>query len=119
MAAQEVLSLLLELEMQNHPIHRHCFIGREVENRRWSSMLPNCYFSISPASLRHPETVCAIKAFDNRKRLLLETDSPYLADKPWNVNEVAEGAAQILDITKTVLVGACNKNVARLYNLPW
>ena len=118
-AAQEVLSLLLELEMQNHPIHRHCFIGREVEYRRWSSMLPNCYFSISPASLKHPETVSAIKAFDNLKRLLLETDSPYLADKPWNVNEVAEGAAQILDITKTVLVGACNKNVARLYNLPW
>ena len=68
--------------------------------------------------LKHPETVSAIKAFDNRTRLLLETDSPYLADKPWNVNEVAEGAAQILDITKTVLVGACNKNVARLYNLP-
>ena len=90
-----------------------------MEYRRWSSMLPNCYFSISPASLKHLETISAIKSFDNRKRLLLETDSPYLTGKPWNVNEVADGAAQSLDITKTVLVGACNKNVARLYNLPW
>ena len=82
-------------------------------------MIPNCYFSISPASLKHPETVSAIKSFDNRRRLLLETDSPYLAGKPWDVNEVADGAAQILDIAKLVLVEACNKNVARLYNLPW
>ena len=85
--------------MQNHPIYRHCFIGREVEYRRWSSMLPNCYFSTLPASFKHPETVSAIKSLDNCRRLLLETDSPYLAGKPWDVNEVADGAAQILDIT--------------------
>ena len=68
--------------------------------------------------MKHPETVSAIMSFDNSRPPLLETDSPYLAGKPWNVNAVADGAAQILDITKIVLVGACNTNVARLYYLP-
>ena len=61
----------------------------------------------------------ALSSLDNRKRLLLETDSSYLAAYPWDVCEVAEEAARSLDMTLTELVGVCNRNAARLYNLPW
>lgn len=120
-AAREVLTLLLELGMFDHPIHRHCFIGGEEEYRQWTSSLPNCYFSISPATVKDPKTMHALSLLDNRHRLVLETDSPYMADfrYPWDVYKVAKGAAQSLDMTLTELVGVCNKNVARLYNLPW
>lgn len=118
-AALEVLALLQELDMTDHPIHRHCFVGGEEEYRQWCSSLPNCYFSISPQTIKNAKTVSALRAMDNRKRLILETDSPYLAFYPWCVNAVAEGAARHLEMTKAELVGVCNRNAARLYSLPW
>ena len=118
-AAAEVFELLRSMDMLNHPIHRHCFVGGEVEYRQWRTSLPNCYFSISPVTVKDPRTMYALSSLDNRKRLLLETDSSYLADYPWDVCEVAEEAARSLDMTLTELVGMCNRNAARLYNLPW
>lgn len=57
----------------------------------------------------------ALSSLDGRKRLLLETDSSYLADYPWDVIKVAEEVAWSLDMTLTELVGVCNKNAAWLY----
>lgn len=119
MAASEVFELLQEMDMLEHPIHRHCFVGGEEEYRQWSTSLPNCYFSISPVTVKDPRTMYALSSLDNRKRLLLETDSSYLAAYPWSVEKVAEEAARSLDMTMTELVGTCNKNAARLYSLPW
>ena len=118
-AASDVLKLIKELGMKNHPIHRHCFVGGEKEYKHWSTDLPNCYFSISPVTVDSPSTMQALSTLGNRKRLLLETDSDYLADFPWSVCKVAEQTSQSLDMTMTELVGVCNKNAARLYNLPW
>ena len=61
----------------------------------------------------------ALSSLDNRKQLLLETYSAYLADDPWCVNEVAGEAAQSLNMTVSEFVGVCSKNAARLYSLPW
>ena len=118
-AAVEVFELLRSMDMLNHPIHCHCFVGGEVEYRQWSTSLPNCYFNISSVTVKDPRTMYVLSSLDNRKRLLLETDSSYLADYPWDVCEVAEEAARSLDMTLTELVGVCNRNAARLYNLPW
>ena len=118
-AAFDVLELIKELKMTDHPIHRHCFIGGEKEHEDWTTALPNCYFSISPVTVDSPQTMNALSTLDNRKRLLLETDSDYLADFPWSVSKVAEDASRSLGMTMTELVGVCNKNATRLYNLPW
>ena len=61
----------------------------------------------------------ALSSLDNRKRLLLETDSAYLANNPWCIIEVAEEAAWSLNMTVSEFAGICNKNAARLYSLPW
>ena len=37
MAASEVFELLREIDMLEHPIHCHCFVGGEEEYRQWSS----------------------------------------------------------------------------------
>ena len=118
-AALDVLNLIKELKMEDHPIHRHCFVGGEQEYKDWSSDLPNCYFSISPVTVLSSDTMNALRTLGNRKRLLLETDADYLAEFPWSVCKVAEDASRSLGMTMTELVGVCNKNAARLYNLPW
>lgn len=120
-AAEQVLKLLEELGMTNHPVHRHCFLGDVQEYRDWARILPNCYFSISPKTVTNAKTMDALRSFDNRHRLLLETDADYFHGYPfpWSVNKVAEEAVQSLDMTMTELVKACNDNAARLFNLPW
>ncbi|MCG8035097.1 MAG: TatD family hydrolase [Candidatus Thiodiazotropha taylori] len=121
LAAAQVLNLLENLDMTNHPIHRHCFTGDVAEYRTWTNTLPNCYFSIAPKSIRDHRTMHALGTFDNRNRLLLETDADYFAGFPfpWSVNKVAEAAAQSLNMTMTDLIRGCNSNAARLYQLPW
>lgn len=119
-AAEEVLALLLELGMSEHLIHRHCFTGGEAEYRAWSTSLPNCYFSLSPVSLQTPKTVAWLRVQERTDRLIIETDAPYLhKPNPWFVYHVAEGAAQYFNMTANELTRVCNKNVARLYSLPW
>lgn len=118
-AAKEVLSLLLELGLSNAPIHRPCFIGGEDEYKQWSNSLPNCYFSLSAKSLKDRNTVAWLLLLERPDRLIIETDSPYLANNPWIAYSVAEGAAQRIGIPTIELLRACNRNVARLYSLPW
>ena len=48
--AKEFISLLQELHMCSHPIHGHCFTGKELEFKQWTEMLPICLFSIDPLS---------------------------------------------------------------------
>ena len=105
--------------MLDHPIHRHCFVGGYKVYKQWSTDLPNCYFSISPVTVKDPRSMFALSSLDGRKRLLLETDASYLAQYPWNVSNVAEEAAQSFDMTLPELVRVCNRNAARLYSLPW
>ena len=119
LAAKQVYDLLKDMDMLDHPIHRHCFVGGYNEYKQWSTDLPNCYFSISPVTVKDPRSMFALSSLDGRKRLLLETDASYLAQYPWNVSNVAEEAAQSFDMTLTELVRVCNRNAARLYSLPW
>lgn len=118
-AAKEVLYLLLELGLSDARIHRHCFIGGEEEYREWSSALPNCYFSVSSKSLQDSRTVSWLRLLEQRNRIIVETDAPYLSDDPWCVYGVAEETARYIGVSTRELVRACNKNVARLYSLPW
>ena len=119
-AAKEFISLLQELDMCNHPIHRHCFTGNETEFKQWTETLPNCLFSIGPISLRKPSTVNAMRTFGLSK-LMLETDAPYMQNhkRPWHVHAVAEGLAEKLNLSVFEVIRVCNMNTARLYSLTW
>ena len=120
LAAKQANDLLKDMDILDHPIHRHCFVGGGYkEYKRWSTDLPNCYFSISPVTVKDPRSMFALSSLDGRKRLLLETDASYLAQYPWNGSSVAEEAARSFDMTLTELVRVCNRNAAMLYSLPW
>ena len=59
-AAAEVLDLLRSMDMTNHKIHGHCFVGGKEEYIQWSTYLRNFYFSISPVTVRNPGTMRAL-----------------------------------------------------------
>lgn len=119
-AQNDTLEALIEAEMHEHPIHRHCFTGDDREYKKWQEALPNCYFSISPKSVRTPSTVAWLKDVEKKDRIILETDADYLGEKnPWCVYNVAVRVAQYLDMPLNKLVKLCNKNAARLYSLTW
>ena len=120
-AAQETLKELLDAGLSNAPIHRHCFVGGIEEYNDWSSKLPNCYFSLSSKSVKDSKTVACLKSVGRPDRLILETDSPYLVntERPWMAYKNGEKAAQIMGIPTIELIRVCNRNAARLYNLPW
>ena len=87
--ATEVLDLLRSIDVTNHRIHRHYFVGGEEEYIQWSTSLPNCYFSISPVTVLNPGTMRAFSSLDKHTQILLETDTAYLAKDRGCVNEVA------------------------------
>ena len=115
-AAKEFISLLQELDMCSHPIHRHCFTGNESEFKQWTEMLPNCLFSI----LRKLSTVNAMRTFGLSK-LMLETDASYMDNhkQPWHVHAVAEGLTKKLNLSVFEVIRVCNMNTSRLYSLTW
>ena len=110
-ASENVLKLLEDLGMQEQPIHRHCFVG--------GATLPNCYCSLSSKSILDDRTLATLKSVGRPNRLLLETDSPYLDKNLYLSYKNGEKAAQKLGLSTMELVRACNRNAARLYNLPW
>ena len=112
--AADVLDLLCSMDMTNHKIHRQCFVGGEEEYIQWSTSLPNCYFSISPVTVRNPGTMRALSSFDNRKRFLLETDSAYLTNDPWCTNEVAGEAAWSLNMTLSEFFGSLQQKCCQV-----
>ena len=121
LASQETLKELIDAGLQEAPIHRHCFIGGIEEYNTWSSELPNCFFSLSSKSVKDSKTKACLKSVARLDRLILETDSPYLdrTERPWMAYNNGEIAAQLMGIPTLELVRACNRNAAKLYNLPW
>ena len=80
MAATQVYDLLEDMDLRDHPVRRHCFVGGYEKYKQWSTDLPNCYFSISPVTVEDPRSMYALSSLDGRKRLLLETDASFFLD---------------------------------------
>ena len=51
------------------------------------------------------------------ERILLETDSPYLAFSPWNIIRVAEWVSDVRGMSVSDLLEAVNGNARRFYSL--
>ncbi|XP_060606943.1 3'-5' ssDNA/RNA exonuclease TatD-like [Ruditapes philippinarum] len=75
LAAKQTLLLFRELNLTHMPVQRYCFIGSSEELVQWSTVLPNCMFSLSMRSLQDRNTREALVQHADAKRLLLETDA--------------------------------------------
>ena len=118
-AAAKCLELIKDCGLHEARVHRHCFVGGEKEYTDWCNDLPNCLFSISDRSLQDKRTKTLLSALEKPNRLMIETDAPYLATEPLSALDNAEGLAGYFNMSSSEIIRVCNKNTAKLYNLPW
>jgi TatD DNase family protein len=118
------LEIVQEICNSDQIIHLHCFGGDCEVVAAWATSFPNCYFGFTASvAWFRPEQVRALKAISLR-RLLLETDSPYLApgrgDKtrintPIYIGDVAGEVASRKGVALRELLRAATCNGRQVY----
>ena len=113
-AAHHTLSTIQMMNMGNHVFHYHCFTGSVAEAKEWVRNIPAIVFGISPKAVRDVTQREVIEHLD-LQRIVLETDSPYLADGPWDIIAVAEEVANIKGCPLQEVLRYSRDNAARVY----
>lgn len=65
-----------------------------------------------------PWHLCRLRDAPGEERLLLETDSPYLAPGPWIVPSIAAKVAELKGRKVADVLRMTTENASRLYSLP-
>jgi len=127
-AEDDVYEILVSEEMQEWPIHVHCFTGDHSQLHRFVNEFPNMCFGFTnlisyPTATTTHEVVKSIPL----DRILLETDAPYFVPKtlrdseqfshPGNVLFVAEEIAVIKGIDVDVVLENCRRNVRKIFQI--
>jgi len=118
-AARDTLEILKHLKLTGVPVHRHCFLGNTSEMQEWESSLSIVYFGVTPLVLKNRSLQETVKAIDV-KRILLESDSPYLGPKnttntPWELLETAKMVATLKNMPLEALLKRVLRNTSNLY----
>jgi len=127
-AEDDLYEILVEKEMQEWPIHVHCFTGSHSQLHRFVNEFPNMFFGFTnlityPSATATHEVVKSIPL----DRVLLETDAPYFVPEslrkserfshPGNVIFVAEEIARLKGKDTDVILDNCRKNVRKLFSI--
>jgi len=127
-AEDDVYDILVDEEMQEWPIHIHCFTGDHRQLHQFVNEFPKMCFGFTnlisyPTATTTHEVVKSIPL----DRILLETDAPYFVPKslrqheqfshPGNVLFVAEEIAEIKGQDVDVILENCRRNVRKLYQI--
>lgn len=88
-AAGHVLDLIKMLDMGDRISHRHCFMGSVSEAQEWTRCLPSVVFGISTKKFGNTRLQRVVR-YVYLSRIVLQTDSPYLGDRPTTLIAIAE-----------------------------
>nr|XP_054752878.1 3'-5' ssDNA/RNA exonuclease TatD-like [Lytechinus pictus] len=121
--SQEVRRMLVDAYVSRHQrIHLHCCGLHPQEIAKWISAFPECRFGVTGTVLGFSETQKdgVLRIPDDR--LLLETDSPYLAlhglkrpNSPMYIGDIAREVARIRRDTTEYILRRTRENAFRLY----
>lgn len=109
-----MLQAIRMLDMEGHLFHRHCFTGSVSEAEEWMESLPSVLFGISP-KIYTDRSVQNAARFIPLERMILETDSPYLAASPAETVDVAREVAKLKALSIEDVLRSTSMNAARLY----
>lgn len=130
-AEDDTLSVLYTVVPQTHPVHLHSFMGSVECLKEFLRRYHNGYYGVAgcvtyegvqlyEGGLKGLVQACPLE------RLLLETDGPFMAPKPYRGEEshpgqipwVAEGVAKIKGVSVQDVLAAAHINFCRLYGIP-
>ena len=120
-----LLSLLKELCLTGLRIHFHCFSYPKSVAAEWIRVCPRVHFGITAQVMVSHDT-SEVATWLPRDRLLLETDSPFLAPRgvgfhrnhPWHLRATAIHVARLRNVCLSLLLGQANANACALYDFP-
>ena len=113
-AVGHVLDLIRMLDMGDHIFHRHCFMGSVSEAQECTRCLSFVVFRISTKLFENTSLQEVIRYVD-LSRIVLETDSPYLADRPTTLIAIAEEVGRLKGISLKEVLCATRRNTDRVY----
>ena len=93
-----VLDLINMLDMGDHIFHRHCFMESVSEAQEYTRCLSFVVFGISTKLFENTSLQEVIRYVD-LSRIVLETDSPYLADRTMTLFAITEEADRLKGIS--------------------
>lgn len=121
----DALDLFVEEGATGHPTQVHCFTGTPDEAQSWLEL--GCHLSFSGAlTFKNGEGIRAAARLVPLDRLLVETDSPYLAPVPHRgkrcepafVVETLRVLAEVRGLSIDEMAAVTTQNAIRLFNLP-
>jgi Mg-dependent DNase len=127
-AEDDLYEILTEHNMNEWPIHIHCFTGTHSQLHRFVNEFPNIYFGFTnlvsyPSAMSTHEVARSVPL----DRILLETDAPYFVPEssrkherfshPGNVLSVAKEIARLKGIDVDVILENCRRNVRKLFSI--
>ena len=123
-AAKRTLEIIHQHNFSNLAFHRHCFMGKVEEMESWMK-LPRVVFGITGKICTAQDAYLeGVVAKVPERKLVLETDSPYLVpfagatvNHPWNLITIAEMVSRIRNVPVTFLMDIVNCNAKHFYHL--
>ena len=121
----DALDIFQEEGATGHPTQVHCFTGTPDEARAWVEL--GCHISFSGAlTFKNGESIRAAARIVPLDRLLVETDSPYLAPVPHRgkrcepafVVETLRVLAEVRGLSLDEMAAVTTHNAIRLFHLP-
>ena len=119
----EFRELLGKRCVRHQHIHVHNFTGDVEELNKWMVAFPNSFFGVSGLALNFNSAQIAMVRAIPLKRLLLETDSPYLpvipgtqVNTPYFLEDVGRLVSRIREEEFRLVMGVTSQNARRLYS---
>lgn len=123
-AEKDTLELMTKHLPASHPVHVHCFTDSLALAQELLARFPRLYLGFTGVvTFKNAREVQEVVLRTPLERLLLETDSPYMAPEPYrgrvahpgHVAHVAAGVAKIKGVTTDEVLTVCRENTKNLY----
>lgn len=118
-ADEDCMAVLREHLPREHKVHIHAFQGSVGFMKEALRAFPNCYFGASGMIIMPfpVEEALEIAKECPLERLLLETDSPYLAWGPRDITAIAKKVARFKGVTRDEVLAAAAANCIYFYGI--
>ena len=117
-ALADLLSIFKECVAPTRSIYVHHFVGTVADVEAWSSAFPDIYFGIparySTGDVEESDALLKVPL----RRLLLESDSPYILRQPFGLTGVIARVSHLLNMSPAMVAEMTRFNACRFYGLP-